>query len=635
MMSDVWRIVVVASEETFNQHLVNSLRKDGYIVQGVVSGADAVRILWSDACDVVICDMKTPNTDAFELLQWLRAYRPNTRMIMLGEAASDTLRMQALESGAVSYLEKPLDVRLLKEELRRLLQQTGFSASLDSFDLLDVIQMVTMSRKSITLLVNTGLEERGVLRFQTGDLIWAEYGVLRGEEAFFALAAHKNGTVIHQPWNEQVAANVTQPLSRLIFQALQYRTKYANQQQYSGEIDALHATNAAHTSLFAPGEIDDSPFMVLTEAESFSPAFQTAEAEWSGGATGAAAVDVPNESGETRREKEWWEGTDQFARVDAQMSASQQMPANDVAAPTVAMDGNALNELLRKMNDPSPTPQPVAYTQPPADLPGWLTNQPTTSHAAIAKSAIPAPGANAQAVPATPNVNSYAGEWQSAQMPLTTTGQLSPAQIDEFANTRFQDADMSPPVPHEWSAAKQSTPPVYMSGTFAPANPVRDATGQYPAARTTIPAPMTTESDSRLSTGTLRAQQAARRNYAVLVSALQTLGYSVPGFIAAAVVTIEGQPIAQVTIDDTDISKLCHYFSTIQKSVLQAAFELGVWGKYEDTVITSAGRHILMRMVGAENRTFQVLMTTRDADPTQSLEMMASVEETLNAALLN
>src|SRR5579883_548274 len=47
-----------------------------------------------------------------------------------------------------------------------------------------------------------------------------------------------------------------------------------------------------------------------------------------------------------------------------------------------------------------------------------------------------------------------------------------------------------------------------------------------------------------------------KRNYPALAAALQTLGYSVPGFIAAAVVGLDGSPIAQVTMDDTDISPL-------------------------------------------------------------------------------
>ncbi len=238
-MSDVWRICVVEDEEALNQNLVTALRKDGYDVRGVTREADAIHVLWSEEFDIVIYDLKAPESDGLELLQWLRAYRPDMRMITIGAANSPALRAQALESGAVSYLEKPLDLRVLKDELRRLSQNSGFTASLDSFDLLDVIQIINMSRKSIALLINTGLEEHGTLGFQNGELIWAEYGVLRGEEAFFALAAHKNGTVTQQFLDEQARANVTQPLSRLIFQALQYRTKYADRQQHPGEQEEL------------------------------------------------------------------------------------------------------------------------------------------------------------------------------------------------------------------------------------------------------------------------------------------------------------------------------------------------------------------------------------------------------------
>src|SRR2546429_577979 len=157
-MSELWHILLVEDDDYLNQSIVNSLRKDGYIVQGVKSGAEAIRLVWSEEYDVVIGDLRTPGADGFEMLQWLRSFRPKTRMIMVAASASAADRTQALEAGVVSYLSKPLDLHQLKEELRRLLQQTGFSASLDSLDLLDVIQIITMSRKSIAHQVNTGLE---------------------------------------------------------------------------------------------------------------------------------------------------------------------------------------------------------------------------------------------------------------------------------------------------------------------------------------------------------------------------------------------------------------------------------------------------------------------------------------------
>src|SRR5205807_2247538 len=192
-------------------------------------------------------------------------------LIVLDDEYLNRSIVNSLENGVVSYLEKPLDLHTLKVELRRLLQQTGFSASLDSFDLLDVIQIVNMSHKTIAMVVNTGLEEQGLLGFQAGELVWAEYGILRGEEAFFALAAHKNGTITHQPWAAQIRPNVTQPLSSLIFQALQYHSKYAEYQQLTEEQDVLSPPAVSHAIQSSCEE--DTPFLfeepILTD--SFQP----------------------------------------------------------------------------------------------------------------------------------------------------------------------------------------------------------------------------------------------------------------------------------------------------------------------------------------------------------------------------
>src|SRR5258708_241227 len=257
-MSKQWRILVVQDEENLNRNIVTSLQRDRYSVQGVAGGAEAIRLLWAEHYDVVISDQKMLDSNGLGLVQWIRTYSPNTRMIMVASASSSVTRTQALESGVVSYLEKPVDLHVLKEELRRLLQQTGFTASLDSFDLLDVVQIVNMSHKNIAMVVNTGLEEQGLLGFQDGELVWAQHGIFRGEEAFFALAAHKNGTVTHHPWTAQIRPNVTQPLSRLIFQALQYRSKYAAFKQLTGEQVAL-ASAAMSQAIQSPDD-EDAPF---------------------------------------------------------------------------------------------------------------------------------------------------------------------------------------------------------------------------------------------------------------------------------------------------------------------------------------------------------------------------------------
>jgi DNA-binding response OmpR family regulator/predicted regulator of Ras-like GTPase activity (Roadblock/LC7/MglB family) len=560
-MADVSRVFVVESEEEINRSVVNSLRKDGYFVQGVTSGADAMRILWSEEYDVVICDVRMPGANGFELLQWLRAYRPNTRLIAVGGPDTAAIRMQVLEGGAASYLEKPLDFSLLKEELRRLLQRTGFSASLDSFDLLHVIQIINMSRKTIALLVNTGLEEQGILGFQNGELIWAEYGTLRGEEAFFALAAHKNGTVVHQPWSGRVRSNVTQPLSRLILQALQYRSKYAHAQGLTGEREAVNAP------LLTDEEYDDRPFVVL--AESSSPAMPEVGAE--------IKRQEPARPGAAAASKEWWEKTGSMVALNNGAGKTFPIDMSTPLAPEMGTAGSD-NNMFASTVMPS---QPVqkAPMQPPNDLPEWLTDQPA---------------------PLT-------------EQPTTTMPVVRPSSLTDSARV--------PVTPLPGPASSPGWQPPRALGTTAPAPPAPPGDGlQVTGAR--LPS---------ISSDSMRLPRVQKRsfNYTALVSALQTLGYSIPGFIAAAVIGMDGQPIAQVAIDDLDISKMCKLFSQTLKSALQLLD--GDAGKYEDMVITSAQRRILMRAIS--NDAFQVLITTREADPLASLEVMANVEGAISAAL--
>jgi CheY-like chemotaxis protein len=607
-MSKQWHILIVLDDEYLNRNIVNSLQIDGYFVKGVTSGTEAVHLLWAEEYDVVVSDQKMPDADGFELLQWIRTYRPGARMIMIGMPGSSVTRTQALENGVVSYLEKPLDLHTLKEELRRLLQQTGFSANLDSIDLLDVIQIVNMSRKNIAMVVNTGLEEQGLLGFQTGELVWAEYGILHGEEAFFALAAHKNGTVTHQPWTAQIRPNVTQPLSRLIFQALQYRSKYAAFQQLTGEQVAL-APAAMSQAMQSPDD-EDSPFLFVEPvlADGYQQVASSNSHE-----TPAPVPLVTNEA------IEWWQ---EPASQEHSNETSTERPATGSPA-------NSLNPLTesghRITNDTnvagtSITPSTVHKT--PAgqrnDLPSWLMDQPTQFEMPAIR---PSSLMGSDKVPAAPmdkaisserkstaseariaeqsKVKRNSQEWQLAE-------KLDVSQLKSLTSARKTD-DFSAP------SSQQERDPLPTNGS----NPglTTDNSGGDVAT--------TTDTTSR------RAQ---KRNYAALIAALQTFGFSIPGFIATAIVNIDGQPIAQVAVNDLDIAPICEYFSTSMQSVLRALDE-GAFGHYEVTIITSLTHFILLRLVGSNRDIFQILIVNRDTDPVECLEIMANIEPALEAAL--
>ena len=632
MISKQWHILIVLDDEYLNQNIVNSLQIDGYFVKGVTSGTEAVHLLWAEEYDVVVSDQKMPDADGFELLQWIRTYRPGTRMIMIGMPGSSVTRTQALESGVVSYLEKPLDLHMLKEELRRLLQQTGFSANLDSFDLLDVIQMVNMSHKTIAMVVNTGLEEQGLLGFQAGELVWAEYGILHGEEAFFALAAHKNGTITHQPWTAQIRPNVTQPLSRLIFQALQYRSKYAAFKQLTGEQVAL-ASAAMSEAIQSPDD-EDAPFLFVEPV--LADGYQQ-EASSNAPETPAPVSQVMKEA------IEWWQ---EPASQEHLNKGSTERSVTGNAALSVNPSTDSEHHVTNVTNTArtSITPSTVHKTSvgQRTDLPSWLMDQPTQFDMPVIR---PSSLTGSDKVPAAPIGKATSSEWQS---PASAARIDDQSEVEQSSNVSSH-GQSSP----EWQLAEKpgvsqlrsltsarktddfSAPPSQQKSDLLPtngSNPPLTTDNLHGNVASITDSARSSSSERIQSTVDTHAGRTQKRNYAALSEALQTLGFSIPGFIATAIVSMDGQPIAQVAVDDLDISRLYEYFSNSLQSALRALGE-GAFGHYEDTILTSLTHFILFRLVGSSRDTFQVLIVTRDTDPVECLEIMANIEPALEAAL--
>lgn len=222
-----WRVLVVDDEENLTWSLVNSLRKEGYQAESALTGEAAQQALAQTHYNCIISDVKMPGMDGFALLQWLRQQQMQTQIhiIMMTAFGSPTSRQEALRNGVIAYLEKPFDLHMLKDELRRLATADvagGPPSESGSYDLLEIAQVLNLTRRDIALSVQSA-GGAGILRFIRGELVWAEAGPLRGEEAFFALCVHKSGYAQPIVWDGWGERNVSLPISRLIYLTLARR----------------------------------------------------------------------------------------------------------------------------------------------------------------------------------------------------------------------------------------------------------------------------------------------------------------------------------------------------------------------------------------------------------------------------
>ncbi len=113
-------ILIVEDDITFSLMLTTWLGKKGFVVRSSSSVSDAKRRLGEEAFDLVISDLRLPDSDGIDLLKWLKNTHPSLPLIMMTSYAEIQTAVQAMKLGAADYSAKPLNPDELLGKIREL-----------------------------------------------------------------------------------------------------------------------------------------------------------------------------------------------------------------------------------------------------------------------------------------------------------------------------------------------------------------------------------------------------------------------------------------------------------------------------------------------------------------------------------
>jgi DNA-binding response OmpR family regulator len=115
-------ILVVEDEPSLQETLAYNLKKEGYSVEAVGDGREALDLARQLKPDLIVLDLMLPGMDGFEVTRVLRK-EMTTPILMLTARDDEIDRVVGLEVGADDYLTKPFSMRELmarvKAQLRR------------------------------------------------------------------------------------------------------------------------------------------------------------------------------------------------------------------------------------------------------------------------------------------------------------------------------------------------------------------------------------------------------------------------------------------------------------------------------------------------------------------------------------
>jgi DNA-binding response OmpR family regulator len=97
---------------------------------------------------------------------------------------------------------------------------TGVMGTLRQMALSEIVQSLEMGRKTARVDLVPAEGEKGMIAFETGQIRYAECGELRGDDAFYQLARHKEGFFRIHYGDKPPAVNIEAPTTFLLLEAM-------------------------------------------------------------------------------------------------------------------------------------------------------------------------------------------------------------------------------------------------------------------------------------------------------------------------------------------------------------------------------------------------------------------------------
>ena len=118
------RILVIDDEGAIRDSLRMILEYEDYQFVGAATGQEGIAAVQRERPDLVLLDIKMPGMDGLEVLRKLHALDETLPVVMISGHGTTATAVEAIRSGAVDFLDKPLSSERVIVTLQNALKQS-------------------------------------------------------------------------------------------------------------------------------------------------------------------------------------------------------------------------------------------------------------------------------------------------------------------------------------------------------------------------------------------------------------------------------------------------------------------------------------------------------------------------------
>ena len=116
------RVLIVEDNEALRVGIRLAFDEAGYAVQEASSGEEAIRILETEPCHVVVTDIRLGDLNGVDILKKAKEVNSEIEVILMTAYATVETAVQALRLGAFDYIQKPFEIEHLLHRVRTALR---------------------------------------------------------------------------------------------------------------------------------------------------------------------------------------------------------------------------------------------------------------------------------------------------------------------------------------------------------------------------------------------------------------------------------------------------------------------------------------------------------------------------------
>ncbi|MDX1764848.1 MAG: response regulator, partial [bacterium] len=135
------RVLVVEDDESMLETLRDVFEQEGKTVVCAGTGRDAMNAFYDVQPDLVLLDIRLPDTDGLTLLRKIKEDGPEQLVIIMTAYPEVPTAIEAMKNGAYDYINKPFEL----DELRIVVQK-----ALETLQLKDEVNRLRRQREAVT-----------------------------------------------------------------------------------------------------------------------------------------------------------------------------------------------------------------------------------------------------------------------------------------------------------------------------------------------------------------------------------------------------------------------------------------------------------------------------------------------------